>query len=311
MTMQSTEIDALIERAWRRRDPLRAVLDVYRLVNGAGDGLDNLSVDRYGDYLWIEYPPHQAESIPSLVRAIDRHHRFEHIYARDRRIHAEPDAVRGEPPEGRVVVREGPFQMALDFGRAGNPGLYLDARPARQWLLESSRGRRVLNLFAFSGSLGIAAALGGARSVTHVDNHAGALAWCRHNSELNGIATDDRDYARLNIYQHLRRAQAARQKYDGIVVDAPPGPPIAAPKDRTPGKRGPDYLLGLCARMLAPAGWVLCFYHRDPRRIESIIDAGLSATDVALEVAWTGQSGDDFPVAPGNHPLRLVAYRRS
>src|SRR5262249_43288443 len=161
------------------------------------------------------------------------------------------------------VVREpGGLRFAIDLGRAGNPGLYLDARPVRAWLRGgAAAGRRVVNLFAWTGSLGVAAAAGGARPVTQADSHAASLVWCRSNAELSGVACDDRDLARMNVYQHIRRAQAGRQRYDAIILDPPPGPEAPRPKDRTPGLRGVAALAAPSARMLEPGGWLLCLFH--------------------------------------------------
>ena len=208
------------------------------------------------------------------------------------------------------MVRELGLQFEIDLARGGNPGLYLDARPARRWIREHSADRRVLNLFAWTGSLGVAAAVGGAGSVTQVNSHAASLAWCRRNSELNGVAVDRRDLARMNIYQHLRRAQAGRQRYDAIIVDPPPGPERPRHKDRTPGRRGIAALARHLGPMLAPGGWLLCFFHHDPRDHDVLEDEVRRAAGVPLEPAWRGQSGADFPERDPARKLRITALRR-
>jgi 23S rRNA (cytosine1962-C5)-methyltransferase len=219
-------------------------------------------------------------------------------------------ALRGAPPAGPGwVVRERGLRFAIDLLRAGNPGLYLDARPVRDWIRRNAAGRRVLNLFAFSGSLGVAAAVGGARPVVHVDSHGGALAWCRVNAELNQLAIDERDLARMNIYQHIRRAQAGRQRYGGIIVDPPPGPAEPRRKDRTPGLRGTFALVQPAARMLEPGGWLLCFHHRDSRERAAIEEEmAAAAGPVRLELLWWGESGDDFPEPDPRRGLRVSAW---
>lgn len=219
-------------------------------------------------------------------------------------------ALRGTPPVGPGwVVREHGLRFAIDLLRAGNPGLYLDARPVRAWIRRNSAGRRVLNLFAFSGSLGVAAAAGGARPVVHVDSHGGALDWCRVNAELNQLAIDQRDLARMNIYQHIRRAQAGRQRYGGIILDPPPGPAEPRRKDRTPGLRGTLALVSPAARMLEPGGCLLCFHHRDSRERVAIEEEVVAAArPVRLELLWWGESGDDFPEPDARRGLRVSAW---
>ncbi|HEY8143775.1 MAG TPA: class I SAM-dependent methyltransferase [Kofleriaceae bacterium] len=296
-------LGARIAAAWSARDGLG---DCHRLLHGWGEGVPGIEIDRYGDAAVIEHSADLAPLLAEVVPALDACHRFDAVVARPRAFGAAPVALRGAL-ERRVVAEDG-LRFSIDLARAGNPGLFLDARPARAWIRAHSAGRRVLNLFAFSGSLGIAAALGGARSVTHVDSHPGALDWCRLNSQLNGIAVDARDLARMNIYQHLRRGQAGRQRYDAILLDPPPGSPEPRPKDRTPGRRGVAALAPLCARMLAPGGWLLCFIHRDARPLDEIEGEIARSAEPPLEVLWRGGAGPDVPEPDPARALRVTAF---
>jgi 23S rRNA (cytosine1962-C5)-methyltransferase len=304
-------IDDRIRAAARARAELGAGLDCYRLFHGWSEGAPGLIIDRYGQAARIEHGP-GFESALLDIGAILGELGVESVSARLRRFGVAPVAVTGAAPGRRVVAEDG-LRFAVDLARAGNPGLFLDARPARRWLRESSRGRRVLNLFAFTGSLGIAAAAGGAASVTHVDSHAGSLAWTRENGALNGLGLDDRDLARMNIYQHLRRGQASRQRYDGIVVDPPPAAREPRRKDRTPGLRGVAALSPRLAAMLAPGGWLLCLFHRGgeaPRERDELEGEILAAAGVPLDIAWRGTSGPDFPEADETKKLRVTAFVR-
>lgn len=298
MTVAARVRAALEARRELLADP---ALDAVRLLHGWGEGVPGIEVDRYGDALWIEHRPDLDAQVPEVVAALDDHRRFERVLARPRVARAKPVVLRGAPPAARSVVREHGLSFAVDLSRAGNPGLYLDARPVRAWLRAHAAGRRVLNLFAFSGSLGIAAAAAGAR-VTHVDSSDAALAWCRANSELNGVAIDARDLARMNIYQHIRRQQATRQRYGGIILDAPPDP--AAP--------GALALAPRCIRMLEPGGWLLCFYHHEPERTHDELDAALlAAAERPLQTIWRGTSGPDFPEEDPRRKLRVTAFALS
>lgn len=306
-----------VAAAWRAREGLLAggEVDVYRVLHGFGEGVPGIDVDRFGDALVIEHRADQRDLLPDLVAALDacrRPERFDVVVARARGTAVAPEVLRGSPDALEGTVAEHGLRFAVDLARAGNPGLYLDARPARRWLYASAAGRRVLNLFAWTGSLGVAAAAGGARSVTHVDSAAPALEWCRRNSELNRIAVDARDLARMNIYQHLRRGQASRQRYGGIILDPPPGSAEPRPRDRTPGERGVRALAPLCARMLDDGGWLLVLFHHQPDRSHDALDAEvLEVAGVPLEVTWRGESGPDFPEPDSSHKLRLTAFVRT
>lgn len=299
-----------VEQAIARRCAIEASgLTVYRVVHGWSEGLVGLEVDRYGDALVLEAKSRAMELVPGVIEALDRWRRFDTIVVRERP--GGVAVVRGDA--GPVTVEEGGLLYRVELARNGNPGLYLDARPARAWVRAHSEGRRVLNLFAFSGSLGVAAAAGGARGVVHLDSSQPALDWCRRNHELNRLPIDDRSLARINVYQHLRKAATARQRFDAIIADPPPGPEDPRASDRTPGQRGPVALVPQLARMLSPGGWLLGFFHhglREAGEAERAALAAAASAGVELTVIWRATSGDDFPEEDPRNKLQLLAFER-
>lgn len=107
-------------------------------------------------------------------------------------------------------------------------GFFVDSEVVRKWLLENSNSKRVLNLFCFSGTLGVAAAAGGALEVVQVDSAQSALDWSRRNWELNGYDKISNTKLRLirdDVIQFLRkehrRVRAGRELYDTIIIDPP------------------------------------------------------------------------------------------
>ena len=90
-------------------------------------------------------------------------------------------------PETWTAVEEG-LRFRLRAGAGPSPGLFLDQRRNRAWVRDRARGARVLNLFAFTGSFGIAALAGGAREVVQNDVSRAHLARARENAALNGLA---------------------------------------------------------------------------------------------------------------------------
>lgn len=298
-----------IRAAWDRREALHreAGTDAYRIVHGWSEGCPGLEIDRYGGAALVSSKSHVAE-IEEAYEAVAALHDFEVIVGKPRG--AEPIAVRGTMPEASIEVREHGLRYLVEPWRPGNPGLFLDARPARAWIRANSAERRVLNLFAFSGSLGVAAAAGGALSVTHVDMQRGSLERCRANHRLNDLHLDDRDLMRANVYQHLRKGAAGRRRFGAIIVDPPPITP-SQHSDRTPGGRGLPTLAPLCTRMLEPGGWLLCFLHRTEGDREAREREIIAAAERPLEVMWRGESGDDFPETDLRYKLALTAFRAS
>jgi 23S rRNA (cytosine1962-C5)-methyltransferase len=297
-----------IATAWQARASLHEApdLDAYRVFHGFGEGCPGLAIDRYGEIATLEYRAGLADRLDEAVAGLDACRRFACIVARPRG--QAGFALRGSLPDEPVVVHEHGLRFACDPARPGNPGLYLDARPARQWLRGHSQGRRVVNLFAFTGSLGVAAVVGGARSVVHVDSVTSALAMCRINHALNQVPIDDRGLARVNVYQHLRRQSAGRQRCAGIILDPPPLEGLALRTDRTPGGRGILALVPLVTRMLEPGGWLLCLFHHEARSHDELDQAVQHASRVPLAVVWRGQSGLDFPETDPHRKLRMSAF---
>lgn len=86
------------------------------------------------------------------------------------------------------VVREGPARLLVNLDDYLDTGLFLDHRPLRAKLAELSPGRRVLNLFCYTASASVHAALAGARSTTSIDLSRTYLEWAERNFDINGIA---------------------------------------------------------------------------------------------------------------------------
>jgi 23S rRNA (cytosine1962-C5)-methyltransferase len=293
-----------------RREPLQADgrQSAYRVFHGYTEGCPGLCVDRFGDALvathgaeleadglnWIE--PLVARLSPSLVVAKARRG-------------LDPRLIRGQAAETLQVVDTG-LTFEIEPMARRNVGLYLDARPARTWLRENSEGRRVLNLFAYTGSLGLAAAAGGARWVMHVELQKRQLRRAKRNHDLNGLPIDDRNLIREDLYKYLRRAgKKKRLQVDGVILDPPPMVPGRG-SHRPPGQ---DYatLVPLATPLLSVGGWLLCFFHRHERTRADAEAEVLRASTVPLEVLWRGTSGVDFPEDDPQAKLRFTAFARS
>ncbi len=99
-------------------------------------------------------------------------------------------------------------------------GLFLDHRNTRLWVREKSEGKRVLNLFAYTGAFSVHAALGGAEVVTTVDMSKTYLEWAEKNMKKNGFSSPDKyRYLREDILYWLKKPFG--ELYDIIVMDPP------------------------------------------------------------------------------------------
>jgi 23S rRNA (guanine2445-N2)-methyltransferase / 23S rRNA (guanine2069-N7)-methyltransferase len=116
------------------------------------------------------------------------------------------------------VVREGDAKLFVNLTDYLDTGLFLDHRPVRLKIAELARGKRFLNLFCYTATASVHAALGGATLTTSVDLSNTYLDWARRNFALNGLSE-----ARNHLVQAdcLKWLQECRQRFDLILLDPP------------------------------------------------------------------------------------------
>jgi 23S rRNA (cytosine1962-C5)-methyltransferase len=111
------------------------------------------------------------------------------------------------------------FQIRSDSGLSF--GLFLDQRLQRNWVLNNSENKKVLNLFAYTCGFSVAAATGGASEVTSVDTNKNVLNWGRKNFEVNSIPAEAHRFLCRDSLVYLEQAQAKNIKFDLIICDPP------------------------------------------------------------------------------------------
>jgi 23S rRNA (cytosine1962-C5)-methyltransferase len=200
-----------------------------RLVNSEGDDLSGLIVDRYGDYLAVQVTALAmarrleaiADTLESLVaprgillRGAERGlSKLEGLHLPDR-------VLRGAEPTGPVFVVEHGLRFGVDLAEGQKTGFYLDQRDNRQAAATYARGRRVLDMFSYSGGFALAAAVAGrAASVLAVDTSAKATALVEANAALNGVANVTAETA--DAFEKLDALAAAGETFGMVVLDPP------------------------------------------------------------------------------------------
>ncbi|HEX9778423.1 MAG TPA: class I SAM-dependent rRNA methyltransferase [Geopsychrobacteraceae bacterium] len=207
--------------------------DAYRLVNGEGDGLPGLTVDRYGDYLMVQlYTPAWDRYLPLLLQGLRRQFRPRGIYRKLRpqetrqleaksRDKAYSELCWGEAAPVPLLVRENGLDFQVDLREGLNTGLFPDQRCHRQDLMQRARGKRVLNLFAFTGAFSVAAAAAGAKQVTSVDVSASYLQQARENFSSNRLNPKRHEFIVGDVFRELSRMQQEKRRFDIILFDPP------------------------------------------------------------------------------------------
>ncbi|MDF1561735.1 MAG: class I SAM-dependent methyltransferase [Deltaproteobacteria bacterium] len=118
----------------------------------------------------------------------------------------------------RHVVTEAGLKFWVNLDDYLDTGLFLDHRETRARVGAEARGKRVLNLFCYTGSFSVHAAAGGAQRVTSVDLSNTYLDWAEDNFALNDLPTETHDFLRSDV---LRWLFQGTDRYDLIVLDPP------------------------------------------------------------------------------------------
>jgi 23S rRNA (cytosine1962-C5)-methyltransferase len=250
-----------VEDAWALRHATLdlSATDAFRVLHGEGDRLPGVVVDHYAGHLVLKLDtPAWLPHLPDLLPVLEDICRPRGIFFKG--ITGEkdeaPHTLAGDDPPEHIAVREHGMRLLVDVRRGQKTGLFLDQRENRALIRRVARGRRVLNLFAYTGGFSLAAALGGAARVTTVDISRGAVAGARTNFAANDLDPDAHEFVAADAFDHLAACAAEARSFELVVVD----PPSFAPRRQALRAAEAAYVkLGAAAiRQTAPGGLVAC-----------------------------------------------------
>lgn len=187
-----------------------------------------------------------------------------------------------QEPRGLVrIVHEYDAQFEVNLSDYLDTGLFLDHRWARRELGRLSADKSVLNLFAYTCTASVHAALGGAKEIVSVDLSKTYLAWGQRNFTLNKIYGRDFQFIQADCLQWLRE-QRPQQRFDLIFLDPPTFSNSKRMEDVLDIQRDHVMLLKLAARLLTDDGIIL--FSNNKRRFklheEELAEAFLVAEDL-------------------------------
>ena len=277
----------------------------YRLGSSEGDGLPGLIVDRYAEWLVVQFLSlGLARRRDSVVEALARVCPELSLYERSDTDVAGLEGLEprvgplwgDEPPESVTVAVHG-VRFEVDVRRGQKTGLFLDHRENYLAVAPFARGRRVLDAFCHTGAFGLFAMVrGAAREVVAIDLSGRALAQARRNADLNGVAAIT--FAQGNVFGELRRLRAEEQAFGMVVLDPPKFARCAA--DVAKASRGYKDINLIAMQLLEPGGFLVtcsCSQHIDEATFTAILND--AATDVGRDVQIFERRGQaaDHPVA--------------
>jgi 23S rRNA (cytosine1962-C5)-methyltransferase len=308
-----------LDRGWLKKRLERAIAlrrdhadldgsNAYRLVNGEGDGLAGLTVDCYGDFLMVQiYCSGWRRHLKLVTQALDELLSPAGIYEKTRpqktrELESGSDSKKygnllaGKPAPEPLLVQENGLTYQVSLERGLNTGLFLDQRKNRRDLTGRVEGKRVLNLFSYTGAFSVAAAAAGAALVTSVDASPTYLEGARANFSLNRLNPKRHEFILGDCLAVLDEMIRQQKSYDVILMDPPSFSTTS--KSRFTTRGGTSDLVAAALKLLKGGGLLiassnhqkvdLAEYLKELRR--GALQAGSSLQVISL----AGQP-EDFP----------------
>lgn len=288
----------IAEAVARRRSIFDDTTNAARVVHAEGDELSGIVVDCYDDLLVVEIANRGAELLkPLLVEALRQQLSPRVVYFKNdlpvrslERLTTEDEQIGDGDPV--TTIRESGLRFKLDPREGQKTGFFLDQRENRRLARTLASGKRVLNLFSYSGAFGIYAASGGATSVTHVDVSAKAIDLARENQALNNV---EGELTVADAFQYVRQHRA---RYDLLICDPPAFAKSRGEVDRA--ARGYKDVNLHAMRLLEPGGQMMtfsCSGHMSIDLFQKVIFAAALDAGRRVSIVRRLTAGPDHPVS--------------
>jgi 23S rRNA (cytosine1962-C5)-methyltransferase len=228
LTLTPQQIVDQLKSAFRYRGSLSLNSNAMRLVNGQGDQLPGLIIDRFNKHfavyiLDVSWQAHQAVIQKTLIESFE----VDYLVFKDRTVSDTRSAseLAIKPAVDRAgsatVVEENGLRFSVDLNDHLNQGLFLDMRKNRRLLASFAKDKAVLNCFAYTCSFGAYCRRFGATRVVNVDISAKYLKRGEENYKLNHLPTGRSEFMREHAVHYVERAGKRNNLFDIIILDPP------------------------------------------------------------------------------------------
>ncbi|WP_163865185.1 class I SAM-dependent rRNA methyltransferase [Myxococcus eversor] len=272
----------------------------YRLMHGEADGIPGLVVDRYGDYLSVQFLVPAVEQRKALISdLLQEQFKPKGIVNRSdvsvrhlEGLTPEKGMLRGEAP-GPVSFDEGLVRVRADLLEGQKTGAFLDQRENHVVAAQYAHGE-ALDCFSYVGGFALQLATR-ARSVTAVEISELAAAQLRDNAAANKLT--NLNVVVANAFDFLRDAVDEGRKFDTIVLDPPS---FAKNKDAIAAAvRGYKEINLRAMQLLRPGGILItasCTYHVDEQAFEDMLASAAADARRRMQIIERRGAGKDHPV---------------
>ncbi|HMK51446.1 MAG TPA: class I SAM-dependent rRNA methyltransferase [Thermodesulfobacteriota bacterium] len=310
LTQQKEELgeDFFRERISRavalRKKWLCEKTNAYRVINGEGDYLPGLIVDRYGEVLVVQCLTAGMERLKGLlIKLLIEEFRPQSIFERSgaatRSEEGLPESkglLYGKEVPEFIEIEEYDCRFKVDVKKGQKTGFYLDQRENRSSLRKLSEGKKILDCFCYTGGFSIHAGAGRAKELMLIDSSDEALGVAAEHFRLNQLENIPHQFIRGDAFEVMRGLEAT---YDIVILDPPP---FAKKKGHLPSaSRGYKDLNLWGFRLLNQDGLIFtfsCSHHMSWDLFQKIVFS--AALDSGKRVQLIGRMGH-----PWDHPVNL------
>lgn len=294
------------------RAPLHDVTDAYRLLYGESDGIPSITADKYERYIVMK---HYADSVhdllPVVAKALSQAVKVRGIVHRHE---GELLPLYGDLPPPEVTIRERGLKLIANLYEGQKTGLFLDHRDNRATVGQFCAGKRVLNLFSYTGAFSLYAARAGAQHITNVDTAQPALEDAKRNVLANALDINKHQFLAEDCFALLERFAQQDPQFEVIICD----PPSLAKNKKQRSKAERAYTrLHRDALKALPAGGILaaasCTAQVSPDAFRETIAEGARQAGCRVQILHEAGHALDHPVAahfPEGRYLKFLLVRK-
>ena len=200
----------------------------FRLFNGFYEGNPNLVVDLYAKTILFHNYSDNPEQTSSMIQEAQEFYQNRLPWLKvgiiKTRNVKSSDEKRGRFLFGTDLdrkIKEHNIWYAIDLTLNQDASFYLDTRNLRKWISENVKGKTVLNAFAYTGSLGVAALAGGASRVVQLDRNKPFLNVAKESYSLNSFPIHKQDFIKSDFFAQVAKFKRTGERFDCVFIDPP------------------------------------------------------------------------------------------
>lgn len=252
--MNKDEIVQLVNGNFARRaDYLsKNKIEAYRLIENTNRMLP-IAVDVYKDNAVVHLFGHvDNETIGALESTLIGELKIKYFFYKNR---TKTNMKLPESPKKEITVEEYGHKFSINLSDYLDTGLFLDHRETRRWIAGLSKGKSILNTFAYTGSFSIYAARAGATRTHTVDLSKTYCEWTKKNLALNNLPPETNWVYKMDTMEYFKYAKRKGLSFDIIIIDPPTfsrnkGKSFSVQKDH-------PALINAALEILTPSGLIL------------------------------------------------------